>query len=115
MPVGAYGGKREIMETIAPTGPIYQAGTLSGNPLAMTAGYETLKAMTEDAYEDINRKVDRLVEGLDDAATEYGIPHTINRAGSMVGLFFTDQDVINYETAKSSDLDLFGILLSVDD
>lgn len=115
LPVGAYGGKREIMETIAPTGPIYQAGTLSGNPLAMTAGYETLKAMTEDAYEDINRKVDRLVEGLDDAATEYGIPHTINRAGSMVGLFFTDQDVINYETAKSSDLDLFGILLSVDD
>ncbi|TCT27142.1 glutamate-1-semialdehyde 2,1-aminomutase [Melghiribacillus thermohalophilus] len=108
LPVGAYGGKREIMETIAPTGPIYQAGTLSGNPLAMTAGYETLKAMTEDAYEDINRKVDRLVEGLDDAATEYGIPHTINRAGSMVGLFFTDQDVINYETAKSSDLDLFA-------
>lgn len=108
LPVGAYGGRREIMEKVAPTGPIYQAGTLSGNPLAMTAGYETLKAMTEEAYADINKKADRLVDGLGDAASEFEIPHTINRAGSMVGFFFTDQDVINYETAKSSDLDLFA-------
>ncbi|MRG88210.1 glutamate-1-semialdehyde 2,1-aminomutase [Salinibacillus xinjiangensis] len=108
LPVGAYGGKREIMEKIAPAGSIYQAGTLSGNPLAMTAGYETLTAMTKEAYEGLSQKVDRLVEGFSQAATEFEIPHTINRAGSMVGIFFTNKDVINFETAKSADLELFA-------
>ena len=108
LPVGAYGGKREIMEQIAPSGPIYQAGTLSGNPLAMTAGYETLNLLTEATYEEINKKIDKLVDGLTTAAKKYNIPHTINRAGSMVGLFFTNEEVINYETAKSSDLDMFA-------
>lgn len=108
LPVGAYGGKKEIMERVAPVGPIYQAGTLSGNPLAMAAGLETLSALTPESYEEMNKKVDRLIEGLSEAAAEHDVPHTINRAGSMVGFFFTDKDVINYETAKSSNLDNFA-------
>lgn len=87
LPVGAYGGKAEIMEQIAPSGPIYQAGTLSGNPLAMTAGYETLSQLTHDTYKEFERKADRLEEGLRKAAEKYEIPHTINRAGSMIGFF----------------------------
>ncbi|BAC14021.1 glutamate-1-semialdehyde 2,1-aminomutase [Oceanobacillus iheyensis] len=108
LPVGAYGGKREIMEQIAPTGPIYQAGTLSGNPLAMTAGYETLSSLSEESYEDINNKVDTLVNGFRDAADKFDIPIHINRAGSMVGVFFTDEEVINFETAQTSNLDYFA-------
>ncbi|MFC4556588.1 glutamate-1-semialdehyde 2,1-aminomutase [Virgibacillus kekensis] len=108
LPVGAYGGKREIMESVAPTGSIYQAGTLSGNPLAMTAGYETLNALEPSSYEDINAKVDRLVEGYKQAAIDYDIPLHINRAGSMVGFFFTNEPVINYESAQQSNLDYFS-------
>lgn len=107
LPVGAYGGKREIMERVAPVGDIYQAGTLSGNPLAMTAGYETISAMTEEAYVSINKKVDRLIEGYQEAAEKHNIPLTVNRAGSMVGFFFTNEPVTNFETANHSDLDLF--------
>ncbi|KGX93467.1 glutamate-1-semialdehyde aminotransferase [Pontibacillus halophilus JSM 076056 = DSM 19796] len=108
MPVGAYGGKREIMEMIAPAGPIYQAGTLSGNPLAMAAGYETLTALTEDSYTELNRKVDRLVEGFERSAQKHNIPLTVNRAGTMVCFFFTDQEVVDYETAKQSNTDYFA-------
>ncbi|MGD6967665.1 glutamate-1-semialdehyde 2,1-aminomutase [Rossellomorea vietnamensis] len=108
LPVGAYGGKAEIMEQIAPSGPIYQAGTLSGNPLAMTAGYETLSQLTPESYKEFERKADRLEEGLHAAAEKFGIPHTINRAGSMIGIFFTNEEVKNYEGAKSSDLELFS-------
>lgn len=108
LPVGAYGGKREIMEKVAPTGTIYQAGTLSGNPLAMTAGLETLSALDKSSYEQINKKVDRLMEGFKEAAHAHDIPLQINRAGSMVGVFFTDQEVINYETAQSANLDYFA-------
>lgn len=108
LPVGAYGGKAEIMEQIAPSGPIYQAGTLSGNPLAMTAGYETLKLLTRDSYIEFKRKADRLEEGLSKAAKEFDIPHTINRAGSMIGFFFTNEEVTNYDKAKTSNLDYFA-------
>ncbi|HLR67117.1 glutamate-1-semialdehyde 2,1-aminomutase [Virgibacillus alimentarius] len=108
LPVGAYGGKREIMENVAPTGTIYQAGTLSGNPLAMTAGYETLNALDESSYKEINQKVDKLVEGFRQAAAEFDIPLHINRSGSMFGVFFTDDSVINYETAQKSNLDYFA-------
>ncbi|MBS4216986.1 glutamate-1-semialdehyde 2,1-aminomutase [Bacillus sp. FJAT-49711] len=108
LPVGAYGGRAEIMEKIAPSGPIYQAGTLSGNPLAMTAGYETLSQLTPETYEEFNRKADQLEVGLKEAAEMYNIPHTINRAGSMIGIFFTNEKVINYESAKKSDLKLFA-------
>ena len=108
LPVGAYGGKKEIMERVAPAGDIYQAGTLSGNPLAMTAGYETLSQLSEETYKEINRKVDKLVKGYEEASKKYNIPLQINRVGSMVGVFFTDQNVINFETAQSSDLDRFA-------
>jgi len=107
LPVGAYGGKKEIMESVAPNGSIYQAGTLSGNPLAMTGGYETLRQLTKEMYDEMNEKVDRLVAGYREAADKHGIPLQINRAGSMVGYFFTEEEVINYETAQTSDLDRF--------
>ncbi len=108
LPVGAYGGKREIMENIAPAGTVYQAGTLSGNPLAMTAGIETLKKLTPESYKHFNHLGDLLEKGFREAATKYGIPHTVNRAGSMIGFFLTNEKVYNYETAKTSDLELFA-------
>ncbi|QFF99584.1 glutamate-1-semialdehyde-2,1-aminomutase [Psychrobacillus glaciei] len=108
LPVGAFGGKREIMEMIAPSGPVYQAGTLSGNPLAMTAGYETLTRLQEDSYKHFIKLGDLLEKGFREAATKYNIPHTVNRAGSMIGFFLTNVDVINFETAKTSDLELFA-------
>ncbi|TMN21090.1 glutamate-1-semialdehyde 2,1-aminomutase [Lentibacillus cibarius] len=108
LPVGAYGGKREIIENVAPTGSIYQAGTLSGNPLAMTAGYETLNALSESTYEELNRKVDKLVEGYKQASIDYNIPLQINRAGTMVGFFFTNEPVFNFETAQNANVDYFA-------
>lgn len=108
LPVGAFGGKREIMERVAPSGPIYQAGTLSGNPLAMTAGFETINQLTEETYEYFIELGDLLEAGFREAASKYNIPHTVNRAGSMIGFFFTNEDVINYDTAKTSDLELFA-------
>lgn len=107
LPVGAYGGRRDIMEQIAPAGPIYQAGTLSGNPLAMAAGYTTLKLMTEDQYALLERLSQRLQEGLERNAREAGVPMRVNRVGSMVCPFFTDKTVINYETARSADAGRF--------
>nr|WGD99661.1 glutamate-1-semialdehyde 2,1-aminomutase [Bacillus velezensis] len=108
LPVGAYGGKADIMERIAPSGPIYQAGTLSGNPLAMTAGLETLQRLTPESYQEFVKKGDMLEEGISKASQRHGIPHTFNRAGSMIGFFFTNEPVINYEATKSSDLKLFA-------
>jgi glutamate-1-semialdehyde 2,1-aminomutase len=108
LPVGAFGGKAEIMEKIAPSGPIYQAGTLSGNPLAMTAGFETLRQLTPEDYQGFIRKADMLEKGINEAAEKYDIPHTFNRAGSMIGLFFTNEKVINYEKAKTSNLEYFA-------
>ena len=108
LPVGAYGGKREIMENVAPVGSIYQAGTLSGNPLAMTAGFETLSALDESSYVVMNQKVDKLVAGFKQAAIDFDIPLHINRAGSMVGVFFTNEPVINFETAQKSNLYYFS-------
>ena len=108
LPVGAFAGKREIMEHIAPAGPIYQAGTLSGNPLAMTAGYETLAQLTPESYTYFRKLGDQLEAGFRDAATKYNIPHTVNRAGSMIGFFFTNEKVVDFETAKTSDLALFA-------
>jgi glutamate-1-semialdehyde 2,1-aminomutase len=107
LPVGAYGGRREIMEQMAPNGPIYQAGTLSGNPLAMAAGYTTLKLMTQESYERLEALAARLAAGLEKNAKEAGVPATVNRVGSMICPFFTDQEVINFETARTSDLARF--------
>lgn len=107
LPVGAYGGKRELMDQIAPAGPIYQAGTLSGNPLAMAAGYTTLKLLTPAVYEQLEERGARLQAGFERNAQEFGIPLTINRIGSMVCPFFTNTPVVNFDTAKTSDLDRF--------
>ncbi len=109
LPVGAYGGKREIMEHIAPQGPVYQAGTLSGNPVAMAAGIATLMQLKKPGfYEELDKKADLLAIGLKKVAEKAGVNVRIDRAGSMIGLFFTDRDVKNFEDAKSCDLDMFS-------
>lgn len=108
LPVGAFAGKKEIMEQVAPAGPIYQAGTLSGNPLAMTAGYETLSRLDAGSYEYFKKLGDQLEDGFRAAATKHNIPHTVNRAGSMIGFFFTNEVVIDFASAKTSDLQLFA-------
>ena len=109
LPVGAYGGRREIMEHMAPQGPVYQAGTLSGNPLAMAAGIATLTQLkSPDFYDRLEKKADHLYAGLVNAAEHAGINVTGNRVGSMLGLFFTDREVLNYDDAKSCDLDMFS-------
>lgn len=110
LPVGAFGGKREIMERIAPAGDIYQAGTLSGNPLAMTAGLHTLKQLTEDSYTHFNKLGDMIEEGLTKVFKEFNVPFTVNRAGSMIGFFLTDGPVENFDDANSANLDLFAQL-----
>ncbi|MEA3279926.1 MAG: glutamate-1-semialdehyde 2,1-aminomutase [Thermodesulfobacteriota bacterium] len=109
LPVGAYGGKREIMEHIAPQGPVYQAGTLSGNPLAMAAGIATLTQLKKPGfYEALDKKADQLAIGLEKAAQTTEIKINVNRVGSMMGLFFTDKDVKDFDDAKTSDLDMFS-------
>lgn len=109
LPVGAFGGKREIMEKIAPLGPIYQAGTLSGNPLAMVAGIETLRLLGKPGvYKTLEKLSAELEQGLRAAASEAGIPVTLNRVGSMFTGFFTDRTVKDFESAKTSDTTRFG-------
>ncbi|MGQ3481208.1 glutamate-1-semialdehyde 2,1-aminomutase [Paenibacillus sp. TY11] len=107
LPVGAYGGRRDILEQIAPSGPIYQAGTLSGNPLAMAAGYSTLKLLTPEVYDRLEERAARLQAGFERNASELGIPVSINRVGSMVCPFFTEEKVVNFDTAKTSNQDHF--------
>ncbi|MGH3065280.1 MAG: glutamate-1-semialdehyde 2,1-aminomutase [Gaiellaceae bacterium] len=105
LPVGAYGGRREIMELVAPAGPVYQAGTLSGNPLAMTAGIETLRALAEPGvWEGLERAGDRLVAGLE----AIGAPLQIARMGTMFGLFFTELPVRSWDDAKQADTHRFA-------
>jgi glutamate-1-semialdehyde 2,1-aminomutase len=109
LPVAAYGGKRHIMERVAPLGPVYQAGTLSGNPLAMRAGLATLpKLEAPGFYEGLNRRAQRLAEGLRDALQETGVPGQVNVAGSLLTLFFCEWPVRNYDDAKKSDTARFG-------
>ena len=107
MPVGAYGGSRKLMELVAPLGPVYQAGTLSGNPVAMAAGLTQLKILnsTPEIYTELERRGAMLQEGLRDALS--GIPAQVNRVGSILTVFFTDQPVTGYAQAKSSDLEQF--------
>jgi len=109
LPVGAYGGSRELMRNIAPAGSIYQAGTLSGNPLAMTAGLLTLRRLKDKKiYEHLEQRSARLCAGLSQAATEAGIKTVTNRVGSMWTGFFASEPVINWETANKSNRDLYG-------
>jgi glutamate-1-semialdehyde 2,1-aminomutase len=108
-PVGAYGGRREIMEMVAPSGPVYQAGTLSGNPVAMAAGLATLQELIKPGvYENLNTLSARLEKGLKNAAKEAGIPLTVNRAASMLTCFFTPGPVIDYQSAKQANTDLYA-------
>lgn len=110
LPVGAFGGRKEIMERIAPAGDIYQAGTLSGNPLAMTAGYYTLSQLTPESYDHFNHLGDMLEEGLTEVFAKHQVPIQINRAGSMIGYFLNDEPVVNFEVAGRSDLKLFAAM-----
>ncbi|GFP23680.1 glutamate-1-semialdehyde 2,1-aminomutase [Candidatus Hakubella thermalkaliphila] len=104
LPVGAFGGKKEIMEQVAPLGPVYQAGTLSGNPVAMTAGLVTLEILEDPAvYQELEQKTRLLCRGLREGAAEAGIAVFQTQAGSMGCLFFTEEEVYDYSTAKTSD------------
>ncbi len=108
LPVGAYGGRRDIMEMVAPIGPMYQAGTLSGNPLAMVAGIETLKGIQdEEVWEGFAEFGRILDDGIQQAAKKHNIPIQLNRVGSMQGFFFNDKPVTNYTTAATSDANRF--------
>ncbi|MCB2146964.1 MAG: glutamate-1-semialdehyde 2,1-aminomutase [Deltaproteobacteria bacterium] len=110
LPVGAYGGRREIMEHIAPMGPVYQAGTLSGNPLAMAAGIATLKQLKKPGfYENLEAQAERLITGLTSIAEKAHIPISCARSGAMLGMFFTDQPVKSFADAKTSDLKRFSL------
>ena len=108
LPVGAYGGREDLMRRVAPDGPVYQAGTLSGNPLAMTAGLWALSELSDKLYARLERLGARLAEGLSDAAHRAAIDVTINRVGSLLTVFFLDRPVMNYDDAKASDTDAYG-------
>lgn len=110
LPVGAYGGKKEIMELIAPSGPVYQAGTLSGNPLGMIAGATTLSLLSEEGfYDNLESYGQALEKGIREIACKKGVPIVLNRSGSMLSVFFTEEPrVINYKQAKKSNTEFFA-------
>jgi glutamate-1-semialdehyde 2,1-aminomutase len=109
-PVGAYGGKREIMELVAPVGKVYQAGTLSGNPIAMHAGLQTLNLLAQpNVYEELDKKTTILVEGLKHSAEIYGIKPFFTKIGSLFCIFFANTEVIDYQTAKKSDTNAYAV------
>jgi glutamate-1-semialdehyde 2,1-aminomutase len=107
LPVAAYGGRRDLMERVAPSGPVYQAGTLSGNPLAMAAGIATLTALTPALHEIIARRTRALVEGLRGIAARRGVPFTADAAGSMFGFFFRAEPVRSFTDARTTDVEMF--------
>jgi glutamate-1-semialdehyde 2,1-aminomutase len=110
LPVGAYGGRKHIMELVAPQGPMYQAGTLSGNPLAMAAGYEMLSLLSSSRsiYKTIERQSSRLETGIRGILSRLGLPYRLNRVGSMFTLFFTEKEVVDYASASASDRTAFA-------
>ncbi|MEO6188949.1 MAG: glutamate-1-semialdehyde 2,1-aminomutase [Ginsengibacter sp.] len=110
LPVGAFGGKREIMQHIAPLGNVYQAGTLSGNPIAMIAGFTTLQTLNEDSsvYNELEKKCSYLAEGLGKVLKENSISHSINHTGSMISLHFCEHEVVDFETASAANISLFN-------
>lgn len=110
MPVGAYGGKKEIMDFVSPAGPVYQAGTLSGNPIAMAAGLTMLQYIKDrpEIYQTLEANGNEIVAGIKKDLTEMGLPYTMNHVGSMYSLFFTSEQVTDFETAKTTNTELFG-------
>ncbi|MFN8672163.1 MAG: glutamate-1-semialdehyde 2,1-aminomutase [Candidatus Sericytochromatia bacterium] len=111
LPVGAYGGKKEIMKHVAPSGSVYQAGTLSGNPLAMSAGIAQLKELIKNKdiiYPELDKKAKKIAEGVGKASEKYNIPVCLTGIGSMMCVFFTDQPVLNYDIAKTSNIEQFN-------
>lgn len=110
MPVGAYGGRKEIMDCVSPQGPVYQAGTLSGNPIAMAAGYTMLTYLNEhpDVYTQLETTGAKLVGGIGETLKKLQLNYQINHIGSMYSLFFTDTPVVDFESAKTSDIPRFG-------
>ena len=109
LPVAAYGGRRDLLELVAPSGPVYQAGTLSGNPLAMAAGLATLRALTPELHERISQRTGRLVRGFREAAARAGAPFTADAAGTMWGYFFSAEPVRDFAGARRSDVELFRL------
>lgn len=109
LPVGAFGGKKEIMDVISPVGPVYQAGTLSGNPLAMSAGFAQLSTLEKhpELYVELEEKTDYLEKGLRELLSEKGVPFQINRVGSMISIFFTKDKVSGFKTASKIDQEFF--------
>lgn len=114
LPVGAFGGRNEVMDVISPVGPVYQAGTLSGNPLAMAAGYALLKELHKNQYhyEQLEEKGAYLAKGLNSVFKDKGMPGTINRVGSMLSLFFTKEKVNNFTSAQTTNKDIFKTFFS---
>lgn len=110
MPVGAYGGRKAIMEYVSPEGPVYQAGTLSGNPIAMAAGLAMLRHLSENptVYTELETIKSTIVKGLENSLKELDLPYTINHIGSMYSLFFTDKKVTDFKSAQTCDVALFG-------
>ena len=110
LPVGAYGGKKEIMDCVSPAGKVYQAGTLSGNPVAMAAGLAMLNHLNThpEIYTQLNKNTQKLAKGIEEGAKKAGKNFTVNQIGSMYSLFFTDKAVTDFESAKTSDTELFG-------
>jgi glutamate-1-semialdehyde 2,1-aminomutase len=109
LPIGGFGGRKDIMSQLSPNGPVYQAGTLSGNPMATCAGLKTLQMLQAGGfYRTLESVSNQLAKGLAEKAKEAGIPHRVNRVGSMLTLFFTDRDVVDFETAQSCDTEAFG-------
>jgi len=108
LPVGAFGGRREIMENLAPLGPVYQAGTLSGNPLAMATGLASVRLLERTMpYESLDRAGRAIADALERTAEDAGVPLVVNRRGSMFSLFFSERPVVDYETATGSRGDLY--------
>ncbi|MEM1137208.1 MAG: glutamate-1-semialdehyde 2,1-aminomutase [Bacteroidota bacterium] len=109
MPVGAYGGKKEIMDFVSPTGPVYQAGTLSGNPIAMSAGYAVLSYLNKhkETYEQLNIITNKIKTGYQNNLDQLGLGYTINQVGSMISMFFTDKPVNDFEAAQQADTEKF--------
>ncbi|MFW6347770.1 MAG: glutamate-1-semialdehyde 2,1-aminomutase [Cyclonatronaceae bacterium] len=110
LPVGAYGGKADIMNTVSPVGPVYQAGTLSGNPLAMNAGYALLSELHQNPaiYEELDQKASHVEEWLHRVFKHHEIPHSFNRVGSMIGVFFCDGPVTDFQSCSKTDTEMFG-------